>query len=330
MKIHTYGAILFAGALLISPLGGYVAHAQNAQVVNGEDLGLVLANWGPCPQPTVSSTANSLGCESDLNNDGEVNQVDVDMVLQKWTNKPQRAANKNPDINTDGKVDGADLGMVLTASGRCLSVCDEDLNSDGIVGKADRHIVLATWTSTEKPNLSAEQKTRIRAGANVRVNSTANTARPNITNAERQAETRERLLRRDSLTQYLTTITNRLMSGVVRAESLHDRIESRIEKLRALGGNITVSAQFLAEAEAEISRARTSLASLPKSFSETTTSRASSNIAIMTTESLIKVRSTIAEVKMNLQSAHKNLVGAISNLKSLNANIGTETSVEIN
>ncbi len=44
------------------------------KVVNGADLGLLLASWGPCG-----------GCSADLNGDGDVNGADLGLLLAGWT-----------------------------------------------------------------------------------------------------------------------------------------------------------------------------------------------------------------------------------------------------
>ncbi len=45
------------------------------KAVNGADLGLLLASWGPCQ-----------GCDADLNGDGTVDGADLGLLLSAWTN----------------------------------------------------------------------------------------------------------------------------------------------------------------------------------------------------------------------------------------------------
>lgn len=47
-------------------------------VVNGRDLGLLLAAWGACPE------CLSLGCPADLNQDGVVGSADLELLLEAW------------------------------------------------------------------------------------------------------------------------------------------------------------------------------------------------------------------------------------------------------
>jgi hypothetical protein len=43
--------------------------------VNGADLGLLLAGWGPCGTP----------CPGDLDANGQVNGADLGLLLANWT-----------------------------------------------------------------------------------------------------------------------------------------------------------------------------------------------------------------------------------------------------
>jgi len=46
-------------------------------LVDGSDLGVLLVNWGPCPDGRV-------GCTGDFNCDGAVNGADVGILLANW------------------------------------------------------------------------------------------------------------------------------------------------------------------------------------------------------------------------------------------------------
>ena len=54
--------------------GGPAADFNGDGLVNGADVGLLLAAWGPCP-----------GCPEDLNDDGVVNGADLGLLLVEWT-----------------------------------------------------------------------------------------------------------------------------------------------------------------------------------------------------------------------------------------------------
>ena len=54
--------------------GGPAADFNGDGAVNGADVGLLLAAWGPCD-----------GCPEDLNDDGVVNGADLGLLLSEWT-----------------------------------------------------------------------------------------------------------------------------------------------------------------------------------------------------------------------------------------------------
>lgn len=56
-----------------------IADLNNDHVVNGADLGILLAAWGAC---------SSSPCTGDLNNDGVVNGADLGILLAAWGNCP--------------------------------------------------------------------------------------------------------------------------------------------------------------------------------------------------------------------------------------------------
>jgi hypothetical protein len=64
-----------SGATMSGPLvsSGSPADFNGDGVVNGADLGLLLAAWGPCK-----------GCPEDLNGDGVVNGADLGLMLADW------------------------------------------------------------------------------------------------------------------------------------------------------------------------------------------------------------------------------------------------------
>jgi hypothetical protein len=99
-------------------------------VVDGSDLGLLLANWG----------AGGIG---DLDGDGTTDGTDLGLLLSVWGECPgAQAAPCAGDVNGDGVVDGADLGFLL---GEWDASGGADLNGDGTVDGADLGMLLAEW-----------------------------------------------------------------------------------------------------------------------------------------------------------------------------------------
>jgi hypothetical protein len=76
----TDGSVTFCGWNIddvvieaVLPPSGSPADLNGDGVVNGSDVGLLLAEWGPCP-----------GCPADLNGDGVVNGADFGLLLSDW------------------------------------------------------------------------------------------------------------------------------------------------------------------------------------------------------------------------------------------------------
>jgi hypothetical protein len=57
----------------ILPSGGVPGDLNGDGIVNGADMGLLLASWGACS-----------GCDADLNGDGLVNGGDLGLLLSNW------------------------------------------------------------------------------------------------------------------------------------------------------------------------------------------------------------------------------------------------------
>ena len=108
-------SLYVGGSFLVSPGGdSYLARFRDCPpppvsvdadlncdfVVNGVDLGMLLAFWGP-----VGTTFP----QADINNDGQVNGIDLGILLSQWFTPGGGSA----DLNNDSVVDGVDLGILL-------------------------------------------------------------------------------------------------------------------------------------------------------------------------------------------------------------------------
>ena len=100
-------------------------------VIDGQDLGIMLGEWGIC----------EVRCESDYNNDGTVDGADMGMLLGAWSSC---GLSCQADFNGDGFVDGSDLGVLLSQWG-CTIGCTADLNGDGSIDGADLGLLLSVW-----------------------------------------------------------------------------------------------------------------------------------------------------------------------------------------
>ena len=97
-------------------------------LVDGADLGLLLANWGG---PGIG----------DLDWNGAVDGADLGIMLGEWGNCPGLAACP-PDLDGNGEVDGADLGLLL---GNWGGLGTGDFDANGIVDGADLGLLLGAW-----------------------------------------------------------------------------------------------------------------------------------------------------------------------------------------
>ena len=66
-----------------TPGGGPTGDINDDGVVNGLDLGILLANWSI--PPGASGCGGAAPCESDLNGDGVVDGLDLGLLLANWT-----------------------------------------------------------------------------------------------------------------------------------------------------------------------------------------------------------------------------------------------------
>jgi hypothetical protein len=87
------------------------------------DLLMIIGSWGPCA-----------GCPADFNDDGLVNVVDLLALIANFG--PCPGVPCVWDVNGDGVVDLSDLHQVQENFGPCDG-CPEDVNGDGVVNGQD-------------------------------------------------------------------------------------------------------------------------------------------------------------------------------------------------
>jgi len=69
----------------------------------------------------VNGTPDDCECVADLNGDGAVNGVDLGVLLAYWGPTTSASASQRSDRNRDGVVDGIDLGYLLSRWGPCTN-----------------------------------------------------------------------------------------------------------------------------------------------------------------------------------------------------------------
>jgi len=90
--------------------GEHVADVTGNHVVDNEDVEAVLANYGPCERQ----------CPEDLDFDGEVNSVDMQILLGQFTHGKKLKGDHPADLNKDQSIDSRDLAELLAAWGPCV------------------------------------------------------------------------------------------------------------------------------------------------------------------------------------------------------------------
>lgn len=110
------------------------------------------------PKPTFAATA----CDADVNNDGAVSMLDVNLVLAA-VGATTGSPNYNPDYDLDnnGAISIADVSIVLSFVGQTCAAnllptaCDADVNKDGFVNQTDSNLVLSAFgASVGDPNFN--------------------------------------------------------------------------------------------------------------------------------------------------------------------------------
>lgn len=116
---------------------------------------------------------------------------------------------------------------------------------------------------------------------------------------------------------------DRFEATIVRLEKLLDRTNSRIAKVKAAGGNTTVSEKFAAETKTHLTEARESLNTLSLLASSTVAAEIDmGNINASTTSKFItSLKTASASTTMHIKEAKTSLEKAISNIKSENAKL---------
>jgi len=135
--------LLMAASLITVPLAlaqendKVLEDLNNDGFVDRTDMKMMLNNWGPCE--------NETRCY-DVTDDKKVDVRDLLQLLGAWNPRP------SPDLNNDGKIDKLDLDILIEAWGECNDTsCNADLNNDGEVGIRDLLILLRSWSDSQDP-----------------------------------------------------------------------------------------------------------------------------------------------------------------------------------
>ncbi len=112
---------------------GILGDLDNDGDVDKFDLQILLDAWGPC---------NTKICIEDLDNDRIVGVSDLLILLGNWTG--DFTGGFIADLNNDCVVGVEDLLILLGLWGECED-CVADINNDGVVDKKDLNILVKNW-----------------------------------------------------------------------------------------------------------------------------------------------------------------------------------------
>ena len=160
------------------------------------------------------------------------------------------------------------------------------------------------------PVLAQDIRANVSGGATgtpIRANVRANVEAKKASTTERKASSTERRVEmQKNLAQRKAEHTARvLIATIERLEKIIVRLESRIAKVKALGGVTTETESFVAEAKNHLSLAKLSITTF--SSIELSGNKARDNFE--------RVRAVAAEVKGHIREAHTSLMKAIRSLK---------------
>ena len=160
--------------------------------------------------------------------------------------------------------------------------------------------------------------------------------------AEKREEREEnKIERKEEVTKRLIShlvekSIRKLQATIEREETIAGKIEARIEKIKAAGGNTTEASRLVAEAKVSFGKAKSSLEALKAMLSGVSatvdvsaTSTVSSNTRLTV---LANLRKAIGEVEKYLREGHNLLTKAVASLRNanprLNATATTSATVE--
>lgn len=171
-------------------------------------------------------------------------------------------------------------------------------------------LVLLAFVALTTPALAQEVNVKVRANSSgtpekVRAEAKAEAQIRMASSTEKRVEIQQDIAKRKA--EHSAKV---MAATIERLENIIARIESRIEKVKAAGGNTAESERFVAEAKANLSEAKVSL----EAFASVDLS------ADKARENFSRVRAVAAEVKIHLRAAHTSMMNAVRVLKSVNVN----------
>jgi hypothetical protein len=125
-------------------------------------------------------------------------------------------------------------------------------------------------------------------------------------------------------------MTARFKAVIDRETLIMFKIDSRIEKIEALGGNVTEAKKLTADAKLHLDLAYASLTTLTAEANAQASLESASTTALKLREGLAEMRKTGAEIEMHLRAAHQDLLKCVGRLRGVSqVNASATTSAEV-
>lgn len=140
--------------------------------------------------------------------------------------------------------------------------------------------------------------------------SSSEARRASSTEERLKAEDRAKIMRLENARRQVATAVKRLNAAIDRIQKLSDRAASRLDKLSAQGGNVTVSHNFLAAAKTKLDDARTQVAAIQAASATMVASSTPKQMPVMK-----NIERLVNNAAKTIQAAQHLVAQAISNIK---------------
>ncbi len=136
----------------------------------------------------------------------------------------------------------------------------------------------------------------------------------------------------------LDKMVARFVATVDREAGIKTRIDSRIEKIKIIGGDVTTATQFTTEAGVQIASARTGIADLKTAIAASVATSTVTDAGTISTTTLVSLRKMTQAIEKSLVKAHTSLEKALGALKKaektpdpkMKATTTVETKTKVN
>ncbi len=127
----------------------------------------------------------------------------------------------------------------------------------------------------------------------------------------------------------LDKMTARLEATIERENAIMNRLNIRMEKIKAAGGNVDEAMRLSAEAKVHFDEATSALANLKVIVDTAVAQEIASSIKAIARETIASLKKATAEIGVHLREGHNDLVKAIASLRSLNAELRLNASTTV-